>query len=363
LEKLDTLGDYKMLNKPILLLFTTFLLFYGLAANAVQQGDIYVDIYNASRACNGTTLFADLHDSNNPRLIEVDMLGNIVWEYIIPDSLKQHQNPGMDVELLPNGNILFVLPGYGVHEIDRSGTLIWSLLDDKISHDADRIPNGNTIYVYGDDDTVNDDHVKEVNPAGQIVWSWSAKDTYNVPPYDTIDRQGWVHTNAVTRMQNGNTLVNLRNFNLSAEVDPTGSVVWSFNWGSLYSSSSTIGFDPHEPEVQPNGNVLICLQWDTPYQIVEINKSTGQPVWQYHRDYLRTSRDSDRLPNGNTLIVGVLSDTEDSVIFEVTPAGEIVWQLKVKDVPATGKPGWFYKAQRICDWAAIEDNINWILYE
>jgi hypothetical protein len=62
---------------------------------------------------------------------------------------------------------------------------------------------------------------------------------------------------------------------------------------------------------------------------------------------LRTARDGDRLPNGNTLIVGVLQGEEESVIFEVTPEGEIVWQLKLADVPAWRKSGWFYKAERI----------------
>lgn len=39
---------------------------------------------------------------------------------------------------------------------------------------------------------------------------------------------------------------------------------------------------------------------------------------------------------------------DDSVIMEVTPSGEVVWQLKYKDSPATGTPGWFYKAGRVC---------------
>lgn len=82
--------------------------------------------------------------------------------------------------------------------------------------------------------------------------------------------------------------------------------------------------------------------------MVEIDKSTKELVWTYARDGLRTARDSDRLPNGNTLIVGVLTPEQDSVIFEVTPDGEIVWQLKIKDAPATNNsPGFFYKAQRV----------------
>ena len=99
--------------------------------------------------------------------------------------------------------------------------------------------------------------------------------------------------------------------------------------------------------MQPGNTLLICLHRPTPHQVVEIDRTTGGIVWQYWRDNLRTTRDSDRLSNGNTLIVGVMSDTEDSVIFEVTESGEIVWQLKIKETPTGTRPGHFYKAERI----------------
>ena len=313
----------------------------------LQAGDLYVDIYNSEKAYDGTTLFADLHDTQNPRIIEINMLAEIVWEYKIPDHLKEYNQPGMDVELLSNDNILFVLPRNGVYEIDRDGTVIWSHLDEKISHDADRLSNGNTIYVFGAGDEFDDAQVKEVNPQGDVVWSWYAKNHYNSEPYTSYTREGWIHTNAVTRLANGNTILSLRNFSLTIEINPHGEIVWEFDWINLYPTTNPLGHDPHEPEIQSNNHLLICLQRDAPCQVVELNRNTGLPEWEYHRDYLRTSRDSDRLPNGNTLIVGVLEDTNDSVVFEVTSDGEIVWQLKVKDTPAVNTPGWFYKAQRI----------------
>lgn len=308
---------------------------------SVQQGELYVDIYDPEKACDGTTLFADLHDAQNPRIVEVDMEGAIVWEYVIPPDLKEYHDPGMDVELLPNGHILFVLPGYGIHEIDREGNLQWFHLDSDVSHDADRLSNGNTLYAHGNGDGKNDEHAKEVTPLGEIVWSWSAKSSFNIAPYDTAFYQGWTHTNAVDRLANGNTLVSLRNFDTTVEVDTAGTVVWSFDWSGLG------GCQPHEPEIQPDNGLLICLHRPTPHQVVEIDRNSGGIVWQYYRDNLRTTRDSDRLSNGNTLIVGVMDDTEDSVIFEVTESGEIVWQLKVKDTLTGSRPGFFYKAERI----------------
>ncbi|UCD27979.1 MAG: aryl-sulfate sulfotransferase [Planctomycetota bacterium] len=320
----------------------------GCAITEVGPGEIYVDIYDSTKACNGTTIFADLSNQTRPRIIEVDMQGTIVWEYLVPQDLKQYTNPGFDVEVLANNNVLFVLPGKGIYQIDRAGKVVWSHMDTKVSHDADRLVNGNPIYVYGKNDTVNDAQVKEINAQGGLVWSWYAKDHYYVEPYIAIENQGWAHTNAVTRMSNGNTLISPRNFSLTVEVDTAGQVVWSIDWTTLYGGTFPVGYDPHEPEIHSNDHLLVCLQHDTPYQVVEIDRATNQPVWEYYREGLRTSRDCDRLPNGNTLIVGVLEPAQDSVIFEVTPEKEIVWQLKVKDVPATKRPGWFYKAQRIC---------------
>ncbi|MHC4698818.1 MAG: aryl-sulfate sulfotransferase, partial [Planctomycetota bacterium] len=278
----------------------------------VEPGEVFVEVYESDKTCEGTTFLPDLHDTDQPRIIEVNMLGEVVWEYVIPDHLKEYHEPGLDVEVLANGNILFVLPRNGIYEIDRDGTILWSHLDTKISHDADRLAGGNTLYGWGGPDQKADAQVKEVTPDGEIVWSWYARDQLDVAPYADIYREGWTHTNAVTRLSNGNTLVSLRNFNLTVEVDPEGEVVWSYDWSTLD------GDDPHDPEILPDDHLLVCLQHDTPHQVVEIDRGTGELVWEYFLPGLRTARDSDRLPNGNTLIQAVLMPGNDSVIFEVT---------------------------------------------
>jgi len=308
-----------------------------------------VDVYDSTKACNGTTILSDTHDSANPRIIEVDMQGRITWEYRIPDELNVGAFVGLDAELLENGDILFTVSGKGIYEIDRSGVIVWSHADPQVSHDADRLSNGNTLYNYGNDDTKDDAQAKEVNAAGELVWSWFARDTSLGDTYGDISRGGWTHANAVTRLSNGNTLVSLRNFDQTVEVAQDGSIVWSFDWTSLGGGST----DPHEPEIQSNGNLLVCMQRESPYRAVEINRSTGEIVWSYADSDLRTARDCDRLPNGNTLIVAVLEngtnddfDDDESVILEVSQAGEIVWRLRLKDTLIGQSPGVFYKAQR-----------------
>ena len=313
-----------------------------------EPGDYYVDIYDSTKTCQGTTLFTDGHDSNTMKVVETDMVGNIIWEFVIPQSWLNPPIVGFDAELLSNGNILIVLSRSGLYDIDRSGNTVWQVLDPDCSHDADRLTNGNTIYVFGNHDTKKDSCVKEVDTQGNLVWSWKAMDHYNESPYTEVDYQGWAHTNAVTRMGNGNTLISIRNFDMTVEVDPQGTPVWEFQWQDLYTATTFPSFHPHEPEIHADNTLLVCLQNESPYEVVEINRTTGNVVWEYHRDHFRTCRDADHLPNGNVLIVGVMTDMDESVIYEVTPDKEIVWQLRLYETSVGQRPGHFYKAQRIC---------------
>lgn len=303
-----------------------------------EDPNIQVDLYDPDKACDGTTIFADAHDAERPRIVEVNMLGEVVWEYLVPPELAEYSNPGFDVEVLPDDNVLFVLPRNGIYEIDRGGNVVWSHSDGQVTHDADRLPSGNTLYVFGGGDRADDAQVKEVSPEGELVWSWYAGDHFNRSPYADINDQGWTHTNAVTRMDDGNTLISLRNLDLMVEVDPGGAVVRTIGEGVVFS--------PHDPEVLSSGNILLISQEPLPpNNALEIEPDTGAVVWQFGGEQWRPilARDADRLPNGNTLLTGT------SEIIEVTAGGEIVWRLKLEgeglDGPGSHTVG-LYKAER-----------------
>jgi outer membrane protein assembly factor BamB len=296
-----------------------------------KDPEITVDVYQPDRVWAGTTLLPDNHNPQRHRIIEVNMLGEIVWEYVVPEK------GFVEAELLPNNNILYTVGAKGVYEIDRSGKIVWSYLTSKIDHDADRLPDGNTIFVFGMNDQKSDPQVTEVNPKGEIVWSWYAKDYFDKPPNNNIFNEGWAHTNAVSRLSNGNTLISPRNFNLVVEVDPGGEVVRTYGEGVFRSQ--------HDPEMLSNGNILLANQ-NRPQRATEYDPETGKIVWEYLIPDQKNwpVRDANRLPNGNTLITGA---TE---IVEVTPEGEIVWRLRLQGVSfseqeAAGRG--FYKADRI----------------
>jgi hypothetical protein len=296
-----------------------------------------VDIAVPEKIGPGTTILADNHNPASPRIIEVNRLGEIVWEYSLPDNLKEYTNPGWDVEPLPNGNILTVLPRNGVYEINRNKQVVWKYLDSKVSHDADRLANGNTLVAFGAYDTADDAQVKEIDPSGKRVWSWYAKDVFTGPEYTKISSEGWTHTNAVTRLDSGNTLISLRNFNFIAEVGPDGKLVRKIGEG-LFA-------DQHDPLVLPDGNLLVANH-EMPNEVLELDPA-GEVVWRFPvRDRASMPvRDANRLPNGNTLI------TEADRIVEVTKYKQIVWQFRLTMPPFTDRLAassqGFYKAERI----------------
>lgn len=318
-----------------------------------SDSDFVVDVYNKKKAYDGTTLFYDSHESEKPRIVEVDMNGKIVWEYVIPSELKNGSFVGVDAELLQNDNFLIVLSSSGVYEIDRGGNIVWSYSDPEVSHDADRLPNGNTLVVFGNNDKKTDAQVKEVDSNGKIVWEWSAKNVYGSDPRfkDSKMDGGWTHANAAQRLADGTTMISLRNFFMTVIVNKAGKIVKEYDW-SEYGDN----VDPHEPEFhEDDETLLVCLQNDARYTLVEINAETEEVVWTYDNPRLRTPRDGDVLPNGNILLVAVDNggtgnnvNMEDdiSVVLEITPDGEIVWSLKL-DASVGEGPGWFYKAERI----------------
>ncbi len=297
-------------------------------SNAAIGDDFNVSTLNAGKVFPGTTLFSVTTSFESQRIVEADMAGKTVWSYAIPRSLSGDKGFLLDVNRLNNGHILFTLHHAGIFEITRAGKVVWRHLDSEASHDADRLANGNTLYNRGwakKGEAV----AREVTPDGKTVWSWNGLAAFDRPPFADVDREGWMHVNSLTRLANGNTPISIRNFNTVVEVNPTGEVVWSITFrasagkGFPATEGSIKGAANHEPEVLENGNLLLALR--RPNRFVEFDRQSATIVWQWeHPDghkALRTNREANRLPNGNTLV------SSQDRLYEVTHDGEIVWQV------------------------------------
>jgi len=308
--------------------------------------DFEVVILNRDKVFPGTTLFTLTADFESQRIVETDMAGKVLWNYPIPDSVKGDKGFLLDVNLLDNGHILFTLHGAGIFEITRAGDLVWSHQDPEASHDADRLANSNTLYNRGWA-AKGEAAAVEVSPEGKTVWSWDGVAAFDRPPFADVDRDGWMHVNSLTRLAGGNTLISIRNFNTVVEVDRGGQVVWSITFrsrggkGFPATEGEIKGSANHEPELLDNGNLLLALR--RPHRFVEVDRQNEYIVWEWqHPDghrALRTNREANRLPNGNTLV------SSQDRLYEVTRGGEIVWQV---NAPTEGdNRRKFHKAIRI----------------
>ncbi|MEE2996207.1 MAG: aryl-sulfate sulfotransferase [Pseudomonadota bacterium] len=314
-----------------------------MASHPSLSSDFKVTHLDQKRVFQGTTLLADMTDSHTPRVVEVDFNGNILWEYTPPGSMS---GGILDATKLTNGNVLLTIRGSGIYEVNIKGAVVWSHKDPGASHDADRLLNGNTLYNLGWREK-GEDVIREVNSAGKIVWSWNGVADYDRKPFSDIEAGGWMHTNSVSRLKNGNTLVSMRNFHTVAEVGPNGRVVrdWTFKVydkrTGLKTNGKIKGGRNHEPEILGNGNMLLALR--RPNRFVEFNRDTEEIVWSWtHPDgrrELRTNREANRLPNGNTL------GSASNKLIEIAPDGTIVWQMVTSG--GDNKHRKFHKAIRI----------------
>ena len=238
-------------------------------------------------------------------IIEVEPAGRIVWEF-------RHPTHHHDGRRLKNGNTLVLA------------------LETIPAQLAARIKGG----IPGSEwrgGRILADVIHEVDRSGTIVWSWSSYQHLD-PAVDIIThndrREEWTHANTVSELADGNVMVSLRNLSTVVIVERTsGKIVWKLGPDVLSHQHF-----PHELE---NGNILVfdngtarstaALNFS---RVLEISRATKQIVWQYadtppQNFYSPYISGAQRLPNGNTLI----TEGNYGRLFEVTRDGEIVWEF------------------------------------
>jgi len=98
------------------------------------------------------------------------------------------------------------------------------------------------------------------------VWQWFASKHLKAGSGLYCEKRGFCHTNSVTRLTNGNTLISLRNFHTLVEVNPAGDIVWSLR---NLKNGKMLRF-LHDPEILPNGNILVSVH--RPQALLEVTR-------------------------------------------------------------------------------------------
>jgi hypothetical protein len=305
------------------------------------------------RACHGYTLFTPM---TGTATYLIDMHGAIVHRWTLP------ARPGSYGYLLENGHLLtnirsgnepvdFGGRGGRILELDWDSTIVWDYAEDTLHHDFSRMPNGHTMVLGWErlpdsmasqiqgglpgtehEQGIWSDYFREITPDKQVIWEWHGHEHLDLAT-DVIAplhrRQEWTHANTCEVMPDGNLLTSFRLINTIGIIDKqSGRFLWK--WGK-----DELG-GQHDPTPLPNGNILLfdngwLTRRLTPFpgsRVIEVDPQTDTILWTYETKpgwafFSSFISGAQRLDNGNTLICEGMRGR----IFEVTPAGEIVWEF------------------------------------
>jgi len=236
-----------------------------------------------------------------------------------------------DVDRLANGNLLMsttepaitiveeVDPETGEHVSERRFP---DVLD---AHDVDLI-NGNELLV-NDMSYDGDDRVFVYNLTTEsVVWEYRFADHPDQFPHEQGGEFGedWTHNNDVEKIGDGVYMVSVRNFDQVVAIERDSKEVrWTLG---EYGNHSILN-EQHNPDhiEGPNGTSTVVVADSRNDRVVEYAMEDGEwnRTWVLRGGGLNEPRDADRLPNGNTLVV----DRRGHRLVEVTPRGEVVWEL------------------------------------
>ena len=328
-----------------------------------------VTVHDPARAQDGLTLYTS-GDGTHARL--VTMTGALAHEWRLPYSAVWNenaavQNPQPDdfmywrkAHLFANGDLLAIYVaagdspwGYGLVKLNARSEPIWTYLQ-QVHHDVDVGADGR-IYTltHAFSRKVHDgfphlttpridDSVVVLSPDGEELRRVPILDAFVNSPYARLLNKGswyndddFIHTNSIDVIDEGaaaalpfaeagQVLLSFRDIDTIAVLDlERQQIVWALRgpWMSQ-----------HDADVLPNGEIMLFdnLGHFGPggrSRIIAFDPTTSAITWQY-TGTPETQFDSEvraaqqRLANGNTLITEAVGGR----LFEVTPAGEIVWE-------------------------------------
>lgn len=331
-----------------------------------------VDIYDASRAYNGYTLYTSGAQTS---AFLIDMHGNVVHKWHVDYSKLWKTNPeGRTAQpdnlmyfrkaiMYPNGDLLAIIIaagdtpwGYGLVKLDADSNVIWKY-HGATHHDIYLTQDDRVFaltHAYRDDEFADfpdletpwlDDYVVELDGrSGRVIKKISLFDALWQSPYRALltstpnfAMADPLHTNSVQYLgstlgdafppAHGNgdqVLLSMRHPGTAVLLDlKTGRVTWALK-GSWHGQ--------HSIRALPNGHLTIFDNYGNfkPHnmsRILEVDPTNEAIVWQYEGNKQHPFSNLLRgaittLPNNDRLI----TESDGGRLFEVAPNGDIVWE-------------------------------------
>ncbi len=237
-----------------------------------------------------------------------------------------------------------------IKEYDWDGKLRWfyrlAVEDDFPHHDLIRLDNGNYLVLARHDET-HTGYLQEVNRKGRVVWEWRSMDHIDDFPTWDRERKDPTHFNSIhelppnrwfdggdERFRPGNILVSARHLDTIFIIDKQSSeVVWKYSKGLDYQHEASM-----VPKGEPGAGRILLFNNGRHGQngyrrslVQEIGPISGEVEWEYGSKFFFSSVAGivQKLPGENFFI----ASSHGGRVFEITPAGEIVWEWVPPHMP------------------------------
>jgi len=353
------------------------------AAGCLPDYDYQINIsnYNPGKAYNGYTYFQS--HVFYPGYFKIDMNGNTLWNR--PQGVVV-QGAGIGLDLLDDGTVLTALLEHPtIIDPDTDETLYTDAFHTG-HHSLAYTPWGtilsldqyivDTNYPPWQGCPVLGDKIVELDPdlpsPFNVVWEWRIGDHVDPVAHhwdglcQTPFTTDWTHNNTIKVIENyrynGTTYPRVL-LTLSRNLDtfwliayPSGNVIWSFGqhgtFGRREPPLEPVFNTAHEIEMVSNDNGVwdrFLLFDNSEHRDPQVSKALEIAIWPEASTYYDAwewtdpdlwmfnpwGGDADRLPNGNTLItdpygtIPLQFPFPGARIVEVTPAGEVVWEMQI----------------------------------
>lgn len=316
--------------------------------------------------------YTNMEEKGNLYAMGVDTTGTVVWMYLVDETEVAHDDHY--VRVLEDGNLMLML-SKEAKVITPAGETLYEITNDELSgnsHDILNLPGGDVLFIVAETKTlfvealgeaveVAGNRLVRVNDRNEVVWTWSSfehLDTSRFPGTLSLntakgtDDLDWIHANAIVSVDDGNAvLMSSRSQSWVVKIDlETGDVDWIFGKeGDFALDSGSWNYNQHAPEWEADGSLLLYDNGNerpegpstrvVRYALDQENRR-AEEIWSWNcPQYTSRVGDANLLDNGNVLVTQGAPNNNRPSILEVTPQGDVVWQLTME--------GHVYRAERI----------------